>query len=154
MSQCLIRGVTSHCPSWMSACLTVRHSSVAIHVYEPLTKYSKLRFAHAPGMPGTFSPPPGVADPDTYHGTSVTHVPWCMPGSLTSSFLWSRWWGKLFWLAGACATCSFAYPVKGLWFSSLESVRVVSIRNGNTKYSNQVRRNSIIENVKKTNCNI
>ena len=45
-------------------------------------------------MPGTFSPPPRVNDPDMHHGTCVTHVPWCMPGSLTSSFLWSRWRGK------------------------------------------------------------
>ena len=47
-------------------------------------------------MPGTFSPPPRVSDPIMHHGTCVTHVPWCMPGSLTSSFLWSRWWGKTF----------------------------------------------------------
>ena len=52
--------------------------------------------AHAPGMPGTFSPPPRVSDPDMHHGTCVTHVPWCMPGSLTSSFLWSWWRGKTF----------------------------------------------------------
>ena len=42
-------------------------------------------------MPGTFSPPPRVSDPDMHHGTCVTHVPWCMLGSLTSGFLWSRW---------------------------------------------------------------
>ena len=30
------------------------------------------------------------SDPDMHHGTCVTHVPWCMPGSLTSGFLWSR----------------------------------------------------------------
>ena len=35
-----------------------------------------------------------VNDPDMHHGTCVTHVPWCMPGSLTSGFLWSRWRGK------------------------------------------------------------
>ena len=28
------------------------------------------------------------------HGTCVTHVLWCMPRSLTSGFLWSRWRGK------------------------------------------------------------
>ena len=50
--------------------------------------------AHAPGMSGTFSPPPWVSDPDMHHGTCVTHVPWCMPGLLTSIFLWSRWRGK------------------------------------------------------------
>ena len=26
-----------------------------------------------------------------HHGTCVTHVPWCKPGSLTNGFLWSRW---------------------------------------------------------------
>ena len=44
--------------------------------------------------PGTFSPPPWVSDPDMHHGTCVTHVPWCMPGSLTSGLLWSQWRGK------------------------------------------------------------
>ena len=29
-----------------------------------------------------------------HHGTCVTHVPCCMLGSLTSGFLWSRWWGQ------------------------------------------------------------
>ena len=59
-----------------------------------LTRYAKLRVAHAAGMPGTFSPPPRVSDPGMHRGTCVTHVPWCMSGSLTSSFLWSRWRGK------------------------------------------------------------
>ena len=45
-------------------------------------------------MPGTFSPPPLVSDPDMHHGTCVTHVPWCMPGSLNSGFLWCRCRGK------------------------------------------------------------
>ena len=45
-------------------------------------------------MPGAFSPPPWVSIPDTDHGTCFTHVPWCMPGLLTSGFLWSRWRGK------------------------------------------------------------
>ena len=53
-----------------------------------------MRVAHAPGLPGTFSPPPRVNDPDMHHGTCVAHVPWCMPGSLTSGFLWSRRRGK------------------------------------------------------------
>ena len=56
----------------------------------PLTRYVKLRVAHAPGMPGTFSPPVWVNDPDMHHGTCVTHVSWCMPGSLTSGFHWGR----------------------------------------------------------------
>ena len=60
----------------------------------PLTRYVKLRVAHAPRLPETFSPPPSVSDPGMHHGTCVTHVSWCMPGSLTSSFIWNRWWGK------------------------------------------------------------
>ena len=61
----------------------------------PLTRYVKLRVEHAPGkLPGTFSWPPQVNDPDMHHGMCATHVLWCMPGSLTSSFLWSRWRGK------------------------------------------------------------
>ena len=46
-------------------------------------------------MPGTFSPSARVSDPDMHHGTCVTHVPWCMPGSLTSGFPLSRWQRKL-----------------------------------------------------------
>ena len=60
----------------------------------PLTRYPKLRIAHAPGMPGAFSPPPLVSDPDMHHGTCLTHVPWCMVGSLTSGFLCNRRRGK------------------------------------------------------------
>ena len=49
--------------------------------HRPITRYVKLRVAHAPGMPGTFSPPPRVRDPGMHHTTCVTaHVPWCMPG--------------------------------------------------------------------------
>ena len=63
----------------------------------PLARYVKWRVAHAPGMPGTFSSPPWVSDPDTYHGMCVTHVLWCKPGSLTTSFLWSQGRGKRSW---------------------------------------------------------
>ena len=60
----------------------------------PLTRYVKLRVAHAPGMPGTFSPPPRVSVPDMHHGTCVRHVPWCIAGSVNRGFLLSWWWGK------------------------------------------------------------
>ena len=54
----------------------------------PLTRYVKLRVTHALGMSGTFS---RVSNPDVHHGTCMTHEPRCMPGSLTSGFLWSCW---------------------------------------------------------------
>ena len=65
-----------------------------ILTYGHLARYVKLQVAQAPGMPGTFSPPPRVSDPNMHHGTCVTHVPWWMLGSLTGDFLWSRWWRK------------------------------------------------------------
>ena len=75
--------------SWMKT--VVLHWSSS---HGPLARYVKLRVAHTPGMLGTFSPPSLNSDPDMHHGTCFTHVPWCMPGSLTSGFLWSRWRGK------------------------------------------------------------
>ena len=63
----------------------------------PLARYAKLRVAHAPGMSGTFSPPPRFIDPNMHHGTCVMHVPWCTPGSITSDFLWSGWREKRSW---------------------------------------------------------
>ena len=82
----------------------------------PLARYVKLRVTHAPGMPGTFSPPLRVSDPDMHHGTCVTHVPWYMPGSLTNGFLWSRWQGgNVPGIPGACATRNFTYLARGPW---------------------------------------
>ena len=86
---------------------------ISVSFHGPLTRYVKLRVAHASGMPGTFSPPPRESDPDMHHGTCVTHVPWCMPGSLTCGFLCSRRRGKHSGITGACATRSFVYPVRG-----------------------------------------
>ena len=60
--------------------------------YVPLTKYVKSRFTRAPGM---FFPPPRGSDPDMHNNTCVQHVPWCMPGSLTSGFLSRPQWGPI-----------------------------------------------------------
>ena len=62
--------------------------------HRPLARYIELRVAHAVGMPGTYSPPPRVSDPDMHHGKCATHVPWYMLGSLTIGFLVNRWWEK------------------------------------------------------------
>ena len=82
-------------------------------VHGPLARYIKLRVAHAPRMPGTFSPPLRVSDPDMHHGTCVTRVPWCMPESLTSGFVWSRWRENVPGISVACATHNFTYLVRG-----------------------------------------
>ena len=65
-------------------------------LHGPLTRYTKLQVVHAPGMPGTFSPPPQVSAPDMHQGMCMTHVPWCMPGSLTSGFPLKSVAGKMF----------------------------------------------------------
>ena len=70
---------------------TASVSSVENWHHGPLTRYVKLRVAHVPEMPGTFSHPTRVSDPDMHHGPCVKHVPWCMSGSLTNDFYWSRW---------------------------------------------------------------
>ena len=56
-------------------------------MHGPLVRYVKLRVAHAQGMPGTFSLPSRVTDPNMHHGTCVTHVPRCMLAVLNSGFL-------------------------------------------------------------------
>ena len=82
-------------------------------VHGPLAGYVKLRVAHAPGMPVTFTLPPWVSDPDIHHATCAPHEPRCRSGSLTSGFLWSRWRGKRSGIPGACATHNFTYLVRG-----------------------------------------
>ena len=63
-------------------------------VHGLLARNVKLWVAHAPGMPGTFPRHCRFSDPDMHHSKYVTHVPWCMPGSLTSGFSRCRWRGK------------------------------------------------------------
>ena len=96
-------------PAW-GVLATLREITCLNH--GSLTRYAILRVAHAPGMPGTFSPPPWVSDPGMHQGLCVTHVPWCIPGSLTSGFPWSRG-GNVPGILCACATRHFAYLVRG-----------------------------------------
>ena len=82
--------------SWTGSPAHMNHTGLSMNRlphHEPLARYVKLQVAHAPGMPGTFSPPPRVNDPDMHHGTCV---PWCMPGSLTSGFPLKSVVGKTF----------------------------------------------------------
>ena len=59
------------------------------YLHGPLTRYVRLRVAHAPGnarnvfLVTDFKWKPLISDPGMHHGTCVTHVPWWMPGSLT-----------------------------------------------------------------------
>ena len=53
---------------------------------------------------------PLVSDPGMHHGTCVTHVPWCMSGSLTRSG-----GENVPGIPGACATHNIAYLARGPW---------------------------------------
>ena len=64
-------------------------------------------------MPGTFPPPWRVSDPDMHHGTCVTHMPWCMPGSLTSGLFEIGGEESFPGIPGACTSRIFTYLVKG-----------------------------------------
>ena len=55
-----------------------------------------------------FQRKPLVSDPGMHHGTGISHVPWCMSGSLT------RGGGENGpGIPGACVTRNFAYLVRG-----------------------------------------
>ena len=53
---------------------------------------------------------PLVSDPGMHHGTCVTHVPWCMSGSL-----FSGGGENVPGIPGACATRNFTYLARGPW---------------------------------------
>ena len=63
-------------------------------LHGPLTRYVKLRLRMRRECRERFPRHRWLSDLGIHHGTCVTHVLWCMPGSLTSSFLWSRRRGK------------------------------------------------------------
>ena len=72
----------------------------------------KTAVVRAPGMPGMFFPPHRVSNSKIHRGTCVTHVPWCMPRSLTSGFLWIRWRGKRSWHSRRMRNPQFCVPGK------------------------------------------
>ena len=79
-------------------------------------RYVKMRVAHAPGMRWRFTRhllqrKPLVSDPGRHHGTSVTHVPWCMSGSLTRGAE-----ENVPGIPGACLTRNFTYLARGPWY--------------------------------------
>ena len=83
---------------YLQHCLKFNQVITTLWIQQPWAscQIRKIAGAHAPGMPGTFSLSPHVSDPDMHYGTCVTHVPGCMPGSLTSGFLRNRRQGKTF----------------------------------------------------------
>ena len=82
------------------------------HSLSQVTSFMQLGMlcAHAPGMLGMFSRQrlqrkPLVSNSGMHHGTCVTHVLWCMSGSLTH--------GSGENIPDACATRNFTYLARG-----------------------------------------
>ena len=81
-----------------------------------LTRYVKLRVAHALGMPGTFSPPPTskeTASSQSRHASRhVRHAPVVMHIGIANPL----WRGQnVPGIPGACATRNFTYLARGPW---------------------------------------
>ena len=77
---------------------------------------------------------PLVSNPGMHHGTCVTHLPWCTPGSLTGGG-----GENVPYIPGACTTRNFTYLVRGPWcesstgFCPLGFKRIASILSGNNQ---------------------
>ena len=70
-----------------------------------------------------------VSDPGMHHGTCVTHVPWCMSGSLT------RGGGEnVPGIPDACATRNFTYLARGLWIETQNNVQMRTMNQISAKY--------------------
>ena len=71
-----------------------------------------------------FQRKPLVSDPDMYHGTCVTHVPWCMSGSLTHDG-----GENVLGIPGECANRNFIYLERGSWPLAIAIPQRTSYRN-------------------------
>ena len=76
----------------------------------PLARYVKLRVAHAPGMPGAFSPPAQVSDPTciTSHASRT-----CRDACRDRLLAVAIEVGGGENVPSACATCNFMYLTRG-----------------------------------------
>ena len=101
------RDLCQGCHYWANWWTFISHDWITTSPYSPKTcrtglmstqwasyQLRKIAGCACAGNAGNVYPPPRISDPDMHHGTCVTHVPWCMPGSLTRGFYWSWWWGK------------------------------------------------------------
>ena len=100
---CVVNGMQdlSYNLFWWNLCYIADCNSVMLWIYSGRIEWTSFQIRNIVGCvyarnAGNVFPTPRVSDPDMHHGTWVTHVPWCMPGSLTSGSLWSHWWWKTF----------------------------------------------------------
>ena len=109
---------------WKMADILSRSQCVKYCVFQMLTNEwslwlgNKITISTASGISFEllWSPSPLANNPDIHQGTWATHVPWCIPGSVTSGFLWNRWREKVPSIPGACATLNFTYLIRVPWY--------------------------------------
>ena len=81
---------------------------------------------------------PIVSDPGINHGTCVTHVPWCMLGSLNRGGM-----ENVPGIPGACATRNITYLVRGPYNNHFISLLVIWLQSCKTthRYGSCIHRN-------------
>ena len=81
------------CPLW---CYGMATLSAILNFCREWASYEIRKIAGCAwvGNAGNVFPPSRVSDRDMQPDPCVTHVPWCLPGSLTNGFLWRLWQGK------------------------------------------------------------
>ena len=81
----------------------------------PLARYVTLRVAHAPGMPGTFPPPPISKETASKRSRHATRYVRSACAVMHVEIVDPRWRGKRSRHPGACATRNFTYLSRGPW---------------------------------------
>ena len=112
--------------------------------YGPLTRYAKLRVAHAPGMPERFfrrrlQMKPLISDPGMHHGTCAIHV------VIHVRIANPRWGKNVPGIPGACAARNCTYLVGGPLKGSLPWCKLHVINCfGQRHFKQPVRRLAVI----------
>ena len=83
---------------------------INLHAWASYQK-RKIEGCACAGIARNVSPLPQVSNSDRHHGTGVTHVSWCISGSLTCGFLWCRLRGNVPGIPGT--TRNFTYQLRG-----------------------------------------
>ena len=81
----------------------------------PLTRYVKLRVAHAPGMPGTFSPPPTSKETASLRSRHASRHVRDARAMMHVGIANPRWGENDPGIPGACAARNFTFLVRGPW---------------------------------------
>ena len=104
-------GLVQEKRNFIASALELRISCINPAIYGPLSRYNcGLRMRRGCFPRHRFQRKPLVSDPGMHHGTCVTHVPWCMSGSLSPGG-----GENVPGIPGACATRNFTYLVRGPW---------------------------------------